>query len=208
MTKSTWRNIYNFDASTTESNFDINDIVSSVSATSDLEGVIRQNIDMIEGGNQVSNLQTTPLVFLLENQKGGSNEVDISTEQLESKLRSIFTNAELKGSGDNEDEPHIHNDNCGHNGCGNTTGGNCENDEDGNPIPHMKGGSNDHIPLIFAEQYSDANSIIHKISTSNNNSDDSSSSSESDLATSNVSSSQVNLIAATQYSDASSFGSH
>ncbi len=96
MTKSTWRNIYNFGSeSVSENSFDINDIASSVSETTNSERISRNNIDKIiniSGGN-IKEDEEVPLVWELNEQSGGNIDADefVSTEQLENKLRDIFT---------------------------------------------------------------------------------------------------------------------
>lgn len=196
MTKSTWKNIYNFN--TTESNFDINDIISSVSDTTDFERRIKNNLNNMDGGNIIkTNLNNIPLVYHMENQQNGGsneniNEDSISTEQLENKLRSIFTSAE-------KEIPQ--------------NGGGCENDDDGNPIPHLK--VDENIPLIMATHYSDATSISNIKNSVVDSSSSSTSESNAQINTSQASglstsptldnNNQVNLIQATHYSDATSF---
>lgn len=180
MTKSTWKNIYNFDTTesnfdTTESNFDINDIVSSVSATSDFEINVRNNLNNLNNKKFNFNLNggNIPLVYQMDNiQNGGSNDdVDsISTEELENKLRSIFTTSTVEVQ-----KPLI--------------GGNCDDD----------------VPLIMATQYSDATSFSNTKNVVVE--DDESSTSDDEEEESDVQSNNnnINLIQATQYSDATSF---
>lgn len=87
MTKNTWKNIYNFDSS--DSAFDFNDIASSISETTKSENVIKRN--MLIGGTEVE-YETVPLILSSNlDQSGGNQEELISTEQLENKLREIFT---------------------------------------------------------------------------------------------------------------------
>jgi len=96
MTKSTWKNIYNFD--TVESNLDINDVISSVSETTDFERNVRNNITKLNAGYK--NHKLIPLVFNLETEQIGGNNIEdsISIEQLENKLKSIFTNTNMKNN--------------------------------------------------------------------------------------------------------------
>ena len=87
MTKNTWKNIYNFDSS--DSAFDFNDIASSISETTKSENVIKKNI--LIGGAEAE-YETVPLILSSNlDQSGGNQEELISTEQLENKLRDIFT---------------------------------------------------------------------------------------------------------------------
>ena len=179
-------------------------ITSSVSATSDNTRVIKNNLDTFikSEGNMIADV---PLTFHLNSQMGGSNlnEDSISTEQLESKLRSIFTNVEPIEQ--NNINQNLNGGGCGDEESHKVLSRGCDTDEEGNPIPHMQGGNDlESLPLIMATQYSDATSFNHRVNTSSNNDD--SSTSDSDIVTSNVSSSQLNLIEATQYSDATSFG--
>lgn len=95
MTKNTWKNIYNFDSS--DSAFDFNDIASSISETTKSENVIKRNI--LIGGTEVENV---PLILALnQNQSGGNQEELVSTEQLENKLREIFTGLDEPQQGGN-----------------------------------------------------------------------------------------------------------
>lgn len=95
MTKNTWKNIYNFDSS--DSAFDFNDMASSVSETTKSENVIKTN--MLIGGTEVENV---PLILALnQDQSGGNQEELISTEQLENKLREIFTGLDEPQQGGN-----------------------------------------------------------------------------------------------------------
>ena len=87
MTKNTWKNIYNFDSS--DSAFDFNDIASSISETTKSENVIKRNI--LIGGTEAE-YETVPLILSSNlDQSGGNQEELVSTEQLENKLRDIFT---------------------------------------------------------------------------------------------------------------------
>ena len=121
----------NFTDASASSNFNIRNEVSSVSQTSEAEYNIKNKLNILQGrGNMESNkeVDTVPLLYSLNyNMEGGSNgklsEDSISTEQLESKLRSIFTNA----------------DNIQTGGMPTSSRG-CQNDQEGNPIPHLKGG--------------------------------------------------------------------
>ena len=150
MTKSTWRNIYNFGSeSVSENSFDINDIASSVSETTNSERIARQNIDKLINisGGSIKEDEEVPLVWELNEQSGGNVDADeyVSTEQLENKLRDIFTGLD-------------------ENVAVTQQGGDCEHDEFGNPIPHMKGcnnesegapimegGNDETIPLLLSK---------------------------------------------------------
>ena len=97
MTKNTWKNIYNFDSS--DSAFDFNDIASSISETTKSENVIKRNI--LIGGTEAE-YETVPLILSSNlDQSGGNQEELISTEQLENKLRDIFTGLDEPQQGGN-----------------------------------------------------------------------------------------------------------
>ena len=156
MTKSTWRNIYNFDSETiSETKFDLNDIASSVSETTNSERISRKKIDKlinISGGN-IKEDEEVPLVWELDVQSGGNMDAEdiVSTEQLESKLRDIFTGLDenvtapvTQQGGDCTDEygnpmPHVQ----GNRGC--------NNESEGAPISTMEGGNDELVPLMLSK---------------------------------------------------------
>ena len=126
MTKPTGKNIYNFD--TVESNLDINEIISSVSETTDFEKKVRYNVTKLNGGYK--NHKLIPLVFNLETKQIGGNdniEDSISTEQLENKLKKIFTKLE-----------------------NNQSGGNCDQDQE---HQNTKRDDGENVPLILANEF-------------------------------------------------------
>ncbi len=116
MKKNVWRNIFNFDSDNvsenninsdtiTEKNFNINDIVSSISEPTKSENIRRKNIQELMNTSDVSEVEEVEEIPLLMNyQSGGNidsnksinqintnNYDNIDTEELEHKLREIFS---------------------------------------------------------------------------------------------------------------------
>ena len=159
MTKSTWKNIYNSNITESKNDInDINDMISSVSETTDFERNVRKKLNYLNGGkNTEISLNEVPLIYLLENQQNGGSNVnitdDISTEELERKLRDIFTDADATGqslaqpsaTGQSLAQP-------------SATGQSLAQPSATNVHKAQTGGDED-VPLIMATYYSDATSF-------------------------------------------------
>jgi hypothetical protein len=169
MTKSTWKNIYNSNITESKNDInDINDMISSVSETTDFERNVRKKLNYLNGGkNTEISLNEVPLIYLLENQQNGGSNVnitdDISTEELERKLRDIFTDADATGqslaqpsaTGQSLAQPSATGQSLAQPSA---TGQSLAQPSATNVHKAQTGGDED-VPLIMATYYSDATSF-------------------------------------------------